>query len=343
MSTLIAQDELSRDNLTQGEFKTNIEAFRAWVELAFGTDSTASAVRAVLDVNSTGEDTTALDLKEDKSLIDDLRKQVVSTTNVSGTADAIIVDFASGATTYPGTYFDGMFLDFTATANNTGTVTLKLGTVLTVKDVYVSGVPLVADIIVSGSDYRVTFDSGNDRWNLSSSPIDLKADKDNVLELNNTDAFTPTTDYHPATKVYVDDNAGLAGTKEVDEASIADGKILEYNSTSGKLEYVTPGVYSQPTTAGAVGTYGFFKHATSTDTDYAFGSTVAGSALRPVGMRSGTFATSSSGSSPGASVYWSGSTQAGTWRCMGYQNNFTDSGSESSSPQSGQTVWLRIS
>jgi len=35
-----------------------------------------------------------------------------------------------------------------------------------------------------------------------------KADKSNVLELNNTTAFTPDADYEPATKKYVDDNAG---------------------------------------------------------------------------------------------------------------------------------------
>lgn len=33
-----------------------------------------------------------------------------------------------------------------------------------------------------------------------------KADKSNVLELDNTDAFTPDADYEPATKKYVDDN-----------------------------------------------------------------------------------------------------------------------------------------
>jgi hypothetical protein len=32
--------------------------------------------------------------------------------------------------------------------------------------------------------------------------------KSNVLELDNTSAFTPTADYHPATKKYVDDNGG---------------------------------------------------------------------------------------------------------------------------------------
>ena len=34
----------------------------------------------------------------------------------------------------------------------------------------------------------------------------LKADKSNVLELDNVTAFTPTADYHPATKKYVDDS-----------------------------------------------------------------------------------------------------------------------------------------
>jgi hypothetical protein len=38
--------------------------------------------------------------------------------------------------------------------------------------------------------------------------LDSKADKSNVLELDNTSAFTPSADYEPATKKYVDDNAG---------------------------------------------------------------------------------------------------------------------------------------
>lgn len=38
--------------------------------------------------------------------------------------------------------------------------------------------------------------------------LDLKADANNVLELDNTTLFTPDADYEPATKKYVDDNAG---------------------------------------------------------------------------------------------------------------------------------------
>jgi hypothetical protein len=36
----------------------------------------------------------------------------------------------------------------------------------------------------------------------------LKADKTNVLELDNTNSFTPTSNFHPATKKYVDDEIG---------------------------------------------------------------------------------------------------------------------------------------
>lgn len=35
-----------------------------------------------------------------------------------------------------------------------------------------------------------------------------KAEKTNVLAKDNTTAFTPTADYHPATKKYVDDQIG---------------------------------------------------------------------------------------------------------------------------------------
>jgi len=42
--------------------------------------------------------------------------------------------------------------------------------------------------------------------------VDDKANKNNVLELNNTTSFTPDNDYEPATKKYVDDNIGTSGT-----------------------------------------------------------------------------------------------------------------------------------
>jgi hypothetical protein len=42
--------------------------------------------------------------------------------------------------------------------------------------------------------------------------------KSNVLELDNTTPFTPDADYEPATKKYVDDNAGGGGASVSDEA-----------------------------------------------------------------------------------------------------------------------------
>lgn len=47
-----------------------------------------------------------------------------------------------------------------------------------------------------------------DRKSTKANLVKEKADKTNVLELDNAAAFTPTADYHPATKKYVDDNGG---------------------------------------------------------------------------------------------------------------------------------------
>jgi len=47
-----------------------------------------------------------------------------------------------------------------------------------------------------------------DEWNfldsVTNTQLDLKADKSNVLERNNTDVYSPSSDYEPATKAYVD-------------------------------------------------------------------------------------------------------------------------------------------
>ena len=51
--------------------------------------------------------------------------------------------------------------------------------------------------------------------------------KTNVLEKDNTTAFTPTADYHPSTKKYVDDNGG--GGKFVDGTDPLDAVYLDGN------------------------------------------------------------------------------------------------------------------
>ena len=59
------------------------------------------------------------------------------------------------------------------------------------------------------------------------------AEKTNVLEKDNTGAFTPSADYHPATKKYVDDNAG-AGGDITGPASSTDHAIVRFDGTTGK-------------------------------------------------------------------------------------------------------------
>jgi hypothetical protein len=68
--------------------------------------------------------------------------------------------------------------------------------------------------IADSTDKRYVTDAqltviGNTSWiNTGDQDLSWLASKTNVLELDNTDAFTPTADYHPATKKYVDDNVG---------------------------------------------------------------------------------------------------------------------------------------
>lgn len=66
--------------------------------------------------------------------------------------------------------------------------------------------------------------------------------KSNVLELNNTTPFTPDADYEPATKKYVDDNAGGASTFLDLTDTPADytddaGKGVRVNATADGLEF----------------------------------------------------------------------------------------------------------
>jgi hypothetical protein len=59
---------------------------------------------------------------------------------------------------------------------------------------------------------KIDDDDYNTEWK-NEQDISLKADKSNVLELDNTTEFTPDADYEPATKKYVDDNASGGGSE----------------------------------------------------------------------------------------------------------------------------------
>jgi hypothetical protein len=62
----------------------------------------------------------------------------------------------------------------------------------------------------------------------------LYPDKTNVLELDNTDPFTPDADYEPATKKYVDDNAGGGGGGGLTPVF----KTADFTAVAGEKYYV---------------------------------------------------------------------------------------------------------
>ncbi len=88
---------------------------------------------------------------------------------------------------------------------------------------------------MQGSDDPSTIDDTN-QTQISEIEVDMttietdltavetnKADKSNVLELDNTDAFTPDADYEPATKKYVDEAIPAIGTDDVTNDSTVAG------------------------------------------------------------------------------------------------------------------------
>ncbi len=96
--------------------------------------------------------------------------------------------------------------------------------------------------------------SGTNTGDQDVSGLALKA---NVLELDNTDSFTPDADYEPATKKYVDDNSGggtlpsltYSGSSHLDNydvTSIAPTGILFMSNTSNvELKSLKDGVNKQ--------------------------------------------------------------------------------------------------
>ena len=76
-------------------------------------------------------------------------------------------------------------------------------------------------------------------WNVTVVGLwNTKADKTNVLEKDNTTSFTPTQDFHPATKKYVDDSwTNITGL--VEEAWITDwDELIYYNWVNNvKIDY----------------------------------------------------------------------------------------------------------
>ena len=136
-----------------------------------------------------------------------------------------------------------------------------------------------------------------------------------TAELNILDGVTAT-----AAELNLIDGGTARGTTALadgDGMLINDAGTMRMSTVQTVKTYMTAGVGAS-TTAGAVGTYGFF-YKNATGSKY-FGGTIAGSSLIP---------TSVEGTSGGSGV-----TIAGTWRCMGYTVNTN---------AARKTLWVRIS
>jgi len=84
----------------------------------------------------------------------------------------------------------------------------------------------------------------------------LKADKSNVLELNNTTAFTPDADYEPATKKYVDDSVGAENLWDRVSTTLYPHTITDSVTLSGILTVNEPIQLGLTPTVGTHGTGG---------------------------------------------------------------------------------------
>lgn len=94
----------------------------------------------------------------------------------------------------------------------------------------VNGHALTGDITVSKGDVGLgnvdnTSDIDKPVSTAQQAALDLKADKSNVLEKNGTTSYTPTGNYHPATKKYVDDTLAGAVLGQVPDGSIGSNKL----------------------------------------------------------------------------------------------------------------------
>jgi len=90
-----------------------------------------------------------------------------------------------------------------------------------------------------------------------------KADKSNVLELDNTDAFTPDADYEPATKKYVDDSVYTSADFDTDFATKDTDDL-----TQGSVNEYWAGHDTDDLTEGTTNTYSLWEvDATSGETE----------------------------------------------------------------------------
>jgi hypothetical protein len=119
------------------------------------------------------------------------------------------------------------------------------------------------------------------------------------------------------------------------------GGVTSFNTRTGAVTLTTSDVLTAEAgaTAGAIGTYAFLYH--TTDADYNFDDTLAGSSLAPAGIavRNWRTYTAASASSQNVVGVTNGNTQSGTWRCMGVGSNIQSDCNNNRTA----SLWLRIS
>lgn len=102
------------------------------------------------------------------------------------------------------------------------------------------------------TDAQLTVIGNTSGTNTGDQDLSSYALKTNVLELDNTTAFTPDADYEPATKKYVDDElSGLGAGDVTGPASSTTDHIPQFSDTTGKVLKDGLGVV---TTVGSPGT-----------------------------------------------------------------------------------------
>lgn len=106
-------------------------------------------------------------------------------------------------------------LDFRVTSNDIKAIRVNSDNVI---EVSLNGVTYIAVSDPKGSTEELKTYITDYINQINETLIETKADKNNVLEKDNTEAYTPTLEYHPATKKYVDDAVFNTGAADMTKA-----------------------------------------------------------------------------------------------------------------------------
>lgn len=183
-------------------------------ELREDTNTLAAAIRSEMNAADTNIRSAIADEVTNRTNADtQLQSSIDSEASARAAALALKVDKESGKSLSSNDYTDAdktklSGIQAGAQVNAVISVCGKVGAVsLSKSDVGLSNVNNTSDADKPISTAVQT--ALNSKAN--NSALDLKANKSDVLTKTNTTSFTPSSDYHPATKKYVDDSVSSAG------------------------------------------------------------------------------------------------------------------------------------